>query len=73
MCTDWLPVTEYSLAGALLLKVEFAPHAGDSDCLLYTSRDALRDQMGWIRNRTTLMGVNPAYVNDCLLYTSELP
>ncbi|MEZ3490672.1 MAG: autotransporter-associated beta strand repeat-containing protein, partial [Akkermansia muciniphila] len=27
-------------------------------------RDALRDQMGWIRNRTTLMGVNPAYVND---------
>ncbi|WP_297851944.1 autotransporter domain-containing protein, partial [uncultured Akkermansia sp.] len=26
-------------------------------------RDALRDQMGWIRNRTTLMGVNPAYVN----------
>ena len=29
-------------------------------------RDALRDQMGWIRNRTTLMGVNPAYVNDDL-------
>ena len=27
-------------------------------------RDALRDQMGWIRNRTTLMGVNPAYVNE---------
>ena len=29
-------------------------------------RDSLRDQMGWIRNRTTLMGVNPAYVNDDL-------
>ena len=29
-------------------------------------KDALRDQMGWIRNRTTLMGVNPAYVNDDL-------
>ena len=29
-------------------------------------RDALRDQMVWIRNRTTLMGVNPAYVNDDL-------
>ncbi|WPK61921.1 autotransporter outer membrane beta-barrel domain-containing protein [Akkermansia muciniphila] len=29
-------------------------------------RDALRGQMGWIRNRTTLMGVNPAYVNDDL-------
>ena len=29
-------------------------------------RDALRDQMGWIRNRITLMGVNPAYVNDDL-------
>ena len=29
-------------------------------------RDALRDQMGWIRNRTTLMGVNPAYVNEDL-------
>ena len=29
-------------------------------------RDALSDQMGWIRNRTTLMGVNPAYVNDDL-------
>ena len=31
-------------------------------------KDALRDQMGWIRNRTTLMGVNPAYVNDDLPY-----
>ncbi|MEI3558363.1 MAG: autotransporter domain-containing protein [Akkermansia muciniphila] len=31
-------------------------------------RDALRDQMGWIRNRTTLMGVNPAYVNEDLPY-----
>ena len=29
-------------------------------------KDALRDQMGWIRNRTTLMGVNPAYVNEDL-------
>ena len=31
-------------------------------------KDALRDQMGWIRNRTTLMGVNPAYVNEDLPY-----
>ena len=31
-------------------------------------RDALRDQMGWIRNRTTLMGVNPAYINEDLPY-----
>ena len=31
-------------------------------------KDALRDQMGWIRNRTTLMGVNPAYINEDLPY-----
>lgn len=31
-------------------------------------RDALRDQMGWIRNRTTQMGVNPAYVNQDMPY-----
>ena len=31
-------------------------------------RDALREQMGWIRNRTTLMGVNPSYVNEDMPY-----
>lgn len=31
-------------------------------------KDALRDQMGWIRNRTTLMGVNPDYVNADMPY-----
>ena len=31
-------------------------------------RDALRDQMNWIRNRTNQMGVNPAYVNADLPY-----
>ena len=31
-------------------------------------KDALRDQMGWIRNRTTLMGVNPAYIDEDLPY-----
>lgn len=31
-------------------------------------RDALRDQMGWIRNRTTQMGVNPCCVNQDLPY-----
>ena len=31
-------------------------------------RDALREQMGWIRNRTNQMGVNPAYINEDLPY-----
>ena len=31
-------------------------------------RDALRDQMTWIRNRTNQMGVNPAYINEDLPY-----
>ena len=31
-------------------------------------KDALRDQMNWIRNRTNQMGVNPAYVNADLPY-----
>ena len=31
-------------------------------------RDALRDQMTWIRNRTNQMGVNPAYINEDMPY-----
>ena len=48
-------------------KRAMAAAAGSTVNALGTAqRDALRDQMGWIRNRTTLMGVNPAYVNDDL-------
>ena len=48
-------------------KRAMAAAAGSTvDALGTAQRDALRDQMGWIRNRTTLMGVNPAYVNDDL-------
>ena len=48
-------------------KRAMAAAAGSTVNALGTAqRDALRGQMGWIRNRTTLMGVNPAYVNDDL-------
>ncbi|KXT55118.1 MULTISPECIES: autotransporter-associated beta strand repeat-containing protein, partial [unclassified Akkermansia] len=32
--------------------------------LSMAQRDALRDQMSWLRNRTNQMGVNPAYINE---------
>ncbi|MEI3558038.1 MAG: autotransporter domain-containing protein [Akkermansia muciniphila] len=48
---------------------KLAAAAGSTVNALGTAqKDALRDQMGWIRNRTTLMGVNPAYVNEDLPY-----
>ncbi len=36
--------------------------------LSMAQRDALRDQMSWLRNRTNQMGVNPAYINEDLPY-----
>lgn len=36
--------------------------------LSVAQRDALRDQMNWVRNRTTQMGVNPAYVSEDMPY-----
>ena len=57
-------INDGNLSGASLA---MAAAAGSTVNALGTAqRDALRDQMGWIRNRTTLMGVNPAYVNDDL-------
>ena len=57
-------INDGNLSGASLA---LAAVAGSTVNALGTAqRDALRDQMGWIRNRTTLMGVNPAYVNDDL-------
>ena len=48
---------------------KLAAAAGSTVNALGTAqKDALRDQMGWIRNRTTLMGVNPAYINEDLPY-----
>uniref|UniRef100_UPI003AB8EE82 autotransporter-associated beta strand repeat-containing protein n=3 Tax=Akkermansia TaxID=239934 RepID=UPI003AB8EE82 len=46
-----------------------AASAGSTVNALGTAqRDALREQMGWIRNRTNQMGVNPAYINEDLPY-----
>ncbi len=36
--------------------------------LVISQRDALRDQMGWIRNRVAQMGVNPNYTNEDMPY-----
>ena len=36
--------------------------------LSIAQRDALREQMNWIRNRTNQMGVNPSYVNEDMPY-----
>ncbi len=36
--------------------------------LVISQRDALRDQMGWIRNRVANMGVNPNYTNEDMPY-----
>ena len=55
-----------NLAGA---SRALAAAAGSTVNALGTAqRDALREQMGWIRNRTNQMGVNPAYINEDLPY-----
>ena len=48
---------------------KLAASAGSTVNALGTAqRDALREQMGWIRNRTNQMGVNPSYVNEDMPY-----
>ncbi|WP_425513621.1 autotransporter outer membrane beta-barrel domain-containing protein [Akkermansia muciniphila] len=53
-------------ASVVTTRMDGYEETGAGNAGLNVGRDALRDQMGWIRNRTTLMGVNPAYVNDDL-------
>ncbi len=62
----WDMQTAGDLAGAR--KAMTAATGSTVTSLVISQRDALRNQMGWIRNRVAQMGANPNYINEELPY-----